>query len=142
MNVKRNNACRKPFASWKTAASWAMVTALSLGGVLSSISVRAASDAAVGKQIYDTRCLGCHGDENTAGTIGPSLVGIVGRKAGTGESGVHSRALMESGIRWDEASLRRFLAAPSKQVPGTIMPVSVSDPQQIDDLLAYLRMIR
>jgi cytochrome c len=119
-----------------------MVMALSLGGVLSSISVRAASDAAVGKQIYDTRCLGCHGDEKTAGTIGPSLVGIVGRKAGTGESGVHSRALMESGIRWDEASLRRFLAAPSKQVPGTIMPVSVSDPQQIDDLLAYLRMIR
>lgn len=142
MNVKRNNACRRLFASWKTAASWAMVMALSLGGVLSSISVRAASDAAVGKQIYDTRCLGCHGDEKTAGTIGPSLVGIVGRKAGTGESGVHSRALMESGIRWDEASLRRFLAAPSKQVPGTIMPVSVSDPQQIDDLLAYLRMIR
>lgn len=142
MNVKRNNACRRLFASWKTAASWTMVMALSLGGVLSSISVRAASDAAVGKQIYDTRCLGCHGDEKTAGTIGPSLVGIVGRKAGTGESGVHSRALMESGIRWDEASLRRFLAAPSKQVPGTIMPVSVSDPQQIDDLLAYLRMIR
>lgn len=141
MNIDRNNPWRKAFASPQAAASWALVTALSLG-LLSSISVRAASDAAAGKQIYYMRCLGCHGDEKTAGTIGPSLVGIVGRKAGTGESGVHSRALMESGITWDEASLRRFLAAPSKQVPGTIMPVDVPDPQQIDDLLAYLRTLR
>jgi cytochrome c2 len=109
--------------------------------LLPPTSVRAA-DAAAGKQIYDTRCLGCHGDGKTTGTIGPSLIGIVGRKAATGESGVHSRALIASGIIWDEASLRKFLAAPTKAVAGTNMPVGVPDPQQIDDLLAYLRTLR
>ncbi len=141
MNGIRNNPCLRIFASPQTIAGWAMVTTLALVAVVASTSARA-SDAAAGKQIYDMRCLSCHGDENTAGTIGPSLIGIVGRKAATGASGVHSRALMEADITWDEASLRKFLAAPSKQVPGTIMPVRVSDPQQIDDLLAYLRTLR
>ena len=118
------------------------MTALSLAGLLPPISVQAAGDAAAGKQLYDMRCIGCHGDGKTAGTLGPSLTGIIGRKAATGESGVHSRALLESGITWDEASLRRFLAAPTKQVPGTNMSVDVRDPQQIDDLVAYLSTLR
>jgi cytochrome c len=141
MNVKRNNPCLRAFGCPRTAASWALVTAISLAGSVSPISVRAAADAAAGKQIYDMRCLGCHGDGKTASTIGPSLVGIVGRKAATGETGVHSRALIGSGIIWDEASLRTFLAAPTKAVAGTIMPVGVPDPQQIDDLVAYLRTL-
>jgi cytochrome c len=99
----------------------------------------AAGNAASGKRLYDTRCLGCHGDGSTAATLGPSLVGIIGRKAGTGESGVHSRALTESSIRWDETSLRWFLAAP---IAGTTMPASVEDPQEIDDLIAYLKTLR
>ena len=142
MNVKRNNPYRKAFTRPQIVASWALVMAASLAGLLSPTSVRAAADAAAGKQIYDMRCLGCHGDGKTAGTIGPSLTGIVGRKAATGETGVHSRALIGSGIVWDEASLRKFLAAPTKQVPGTNMPVGVHDPQQIDDLVAYLRTLR
>jgi cytochrome c len=141
MNVSQSNTLGRAFASPLKIASCAIVTTLSLAGMLSSTPLRAASDAATGKQIYDMHCLSCHGDEKTTGSIGPTLIGIIGRKAATGESGVHSRALMEVDITWDEASLRKFLAAPSKQVPGTIMPVSVPDPQQIDDLLAYLRTL-
>jgi cytochrome c2 len=142
MKLNGNDAFHKPFGSRQAGAGWSIVTALSLAGLLWSISVQADADAAAGKQIYYTRCLGCHGDENTASTIGPSLNGIIGRKAANGESGVHSRALMEADIRWDEASLRKFLADPSKAVPGTIMPVSVPDAKQLDDLLAYLRTLR
>jgi cytochrome c len=142
MNVNRDNSCRGAFAPRRPAASWALVTALSLAGLLSPMSVRAAGDAAAGKQVYDMRCIGCHGDGKAASTFGPSLTGIVGRKAATGESGVHSRALIESAITWDEASLRRFLAAPTRQVPGTNMSADVPDPQQIDDLVAYLRTLR
>ena len=123
-------------------AGWALVTAASLICALSPVPVRAAGDAAAGKKVYAARCLGCHGDLKTTSTLGPNLTGIVGRKAGTGESGVHSRALVESGITWDEASLRKFLAAPTKQVPGTNMPVDVPDPKQIDDVVAYLRTLR
>jgi cytochrome c2 len=50
--------------------------------------------------------------------------------------------MTESGFRWDETTLRVFLAAPAKTVPGTIMPPSIDDPQQIDDLIAYLKTLR
>jgi cytochrome c len=122
-----------------------MVTALSLAGSLlaeSPISVAAAGNAASGKEVYQTRCLGCHGNGRTANTLGPSLVGIIGRRAGTGESGVHSRILAESDINWDEASLRKFLAAPAKEMPGTMMPAGAQNAQEIDDLIAYLKTLR
>jgi cytochrome c2 len=132
---------RRPLAS----AGRAAVTALSLVGLLlaaSPISAPAAGNAASGKELYRTRCLGCHGDGSTATTLGPSLVGIIGRKAGTGQSGVHSRIMTESGITWNETWLRIFLAAPTKEMPGTIMPVGVPDAQEIDDLIAYLETLR
>jgi cytochrome c len=122
-----------------------MVTALSLMGLLlagSPISAPAAGNAASGKELYRTHCLACHGDGRTANTLGPSLVGIIGRKSGTGESGVHSRIMTESGITWNETWLRVFLSAPTKQMPGTIMPGGVPDAQEIDDLIAYLETLR
>jgi cytochrome c len=122
-----------------------IVTASSLLGLLLSVlptAVSAAGNAISGKEIYQNRCLGCHGGGGTENTLGPSLVGIIGRKAGTGDSGVHSRAMTESGIRWDETSLRIFLAAPTKTLRGTNMPVSVDDAGEIDDLIAYLKTLR
>jgi cytochrome c2 len=122
------------------------VTALCLGASLTP--TLAAGDAASGKRLYQTRCLGCHGGgmspepRGSAATLGPSLVGIIGRKAGTGESGVHSRVMTESGITWNEAWLRIFLAAPTKEMPGTIMPAGVLDAQAIDDIIAYLETLR
>jgi cytochrome c len=102
----------------------------------------AAGDAAAGGRLYHARCRGCHGDEHAAPTLGPTLVGIIGRKAGTGETGVHSREMIESGIVWDVASLRRFLAAPTKEVPGTLMLGGVDNPQELDDVVAYLGSLR
>jgi cytochrome c len=142
MNLIRDRFLGNVSIRLQTAAGWALITVVSVAGALSPTPVRAAGDAAAGKQVYATRCLGCHGDLKTTSTLGPNLTGIVGRKAGTGESGVHSRALIESGITWDEASLRKFLAGPTKLVPGTNMPVDVPDAQQIDDVVAYLRTLR
>lgn len=99
--------------------------------------------ASPGRRIFESRCASCHesAPPSTA-TLGPSLAGIVGRKAGTGTSGVHSRALAESGIVWTRSSLRRFLSDPGRVVPGTIMPVRVEDPKVLDELLNYLETPR
>jgi cytochrome c len=98
--------------------------------------------ASAGRKIFETRCASCHGGAMpSTGTLGPSLAGIVGRKAGTGKSGVHSRAMVESGIVWSRGSLRRFLSDPGREVPGTIMPVRMEDPKQLDDLLNYLETL-
>jgi cytochrome c len=96
-----------------------------------------------GRKIFERRCLGCHeGTLPSANTLGPSLVGIIGRKAGTGNSGVHSRAAVESDTVWTRSSLRRYLSDPGREMPGTIMPVQVQDPKDLDELLNYLQTLR
>jgi cytochrome c len=102
----------------------------------------AAGDAQAGKRIFQQRCSGCHGETRGGSTLGPSLVGIVGRKAASGDSGVHSRALTETDITWTEASLRKYLAAPAAQVPGGNMPLAVLHPAELDDVMAYLKSLK
>jgi cytochrome c len=50
--------------------------------------------------------------------------------------------MIESNIIWNAASLRRFLAAPTKEVPGTLMLGGIDDPQELDDVVAYLESLR
>jgi len=97
-----------------------------------------------GRRIYERRCQTCHGGEAGRADvpIGPSLAGIFGRQAGAGGSGVHSRAVAESGTVWTRSSLRRFLSEPGREIPGAIMPVQVQDDKELDDLLNYLQTLR
>ena len=73
--------------------------------------------------------------------IGPSLAGIVGTKAGTQATGVHSR-VDGLPIVWNRESLRRFLAEPPRAIPGTYMPARIVDPAQLESLLDYLESLR
>ena len=96
-----------------------------------------------GRKVFESRCVSCHeSSPPSTATLGPGLAGIVGRKAGSGNSGVHSRALAESGIVWNRGSLRSFLSDPGRAVPGTIMPMRVENPKEIEDLLNYLETLR
>jgi len=96
-----------------------------------------------GRRIFESRCASCHESSlPSKTTLGPSLVGIIGRKAGTENSGVHSRAVAESGIVWDRKSLRRYLSDPGREIPGTVMPVRVQDPKELEELLDYLETLR
>jgi glucose/arabinose dehydrogenase len=66
----------------------------------------------------------------------------MGRKAGSGPHFGYSKALRSSGITWDEATLDRFLQAPSKLVPGTTMVVPVPDAAERRALITYLATLR
>jgi cytochrome c len=119
-------------------------TALALAGLIGAGLVgAAAADQQSGREVFERRCQGCHGSTAAAADypIGPSLDGIIGTQAGTSDAGVHSRAAMDSGIVWDRASLRRFLSSPQREIPGTLMAASVSDPAELEDLLDYLESL-
>jgi cytochrome c2 len=96
-----------------------------------------ATDPAAGQQVYETRCSFCHGEGGVGGQ-GPSLVGVVGRKAGSFANFAYTPALKASGLTWTAADLDRFLTNPAALVPGTTMPMSVPDAQERADLIAYL----
>ena len=105
----------------------------------SAASAVAAGDAARGKAVF-RRCTVCHSLAAGENGIGPSLHGLFGSKAGTAPGFSFSRAMRSSGIVWDEAALRKFLADPPAAVPGTRMASgAVDNPQALDDLLSYLK---
>jgi len=96
-----------------------------------------------GRRIFQQRCQTCHGITAEADTaLGPSLKGVLGRKAGGGDSGVHSRAAIESDTVWTRSSLRRYLSEPGREMPGTLMQSRITDGRELDDLLNYLETLR
>lgn len=100
-----------------------------------------AQDVAAGKAVY-AQCSACHTVDGANG-VGPSLQGLVGRKAGTFPGFRFSRAMKSVGISWDEKSLAAYLAEPQKVVPGNVMPFSgIADEKQRADLIAYLATLK
>jgi cytochrome c len=96
----------------------------------------AAGDPGRGAAVYE-RCQACHSLERNR--TGPKHCGLLGRKAGGVADFSYSKALKDSGIVWDAASLDRFLENPFKAVPGTRMGYAgVKDPQERADLIAFL----
>ncbi|BAL23981.1 cytochrome c family protein [Azoarcus sp. KH32C] len=96
-----------------------------------------AGDPARGKGIYD-RCLACHA--LAYNRTGPMHCGLFGRRAGSVPGFEYSPAMARSKIVWNEKTLDRFLAAPTRFVPGTAMGYAgISDPQERADLIAWLR---
>ena len=75
--------------------------------------------------------------------LGPSLHGVVGRKAGSVEGYQFSSAMQQSGIVWDEKTLDAFIEDPNKVVHGNAMKPygGIDDPAQRSEIVAYLKSI-
>jgi cytochrome c len=99
----------------------------------------AQGDASKGQQLFQDNCTGCH-VLTGPGFSGPALSGVYGRKAGTADF-QYSDAMKKSGITWGDANLASFLTDPSKLVSGTSMYFNLTDPQQRDDVVAYLKTL-
>jgi cytochrome c len=102
-------------------------------------------NAAKGKELFMANsCPACHGltkDDNAM--VGPSLFGVVGRKAGTAPSLLGaSENLKKYGVIWTSETLNEFLTDPSAKVPGTAMAGILTDPQERADVIAYLSTLK
>jgi alcohol dehydrogenase (cytochrome c) len=103
---------------------------------------QAANNVNAGQQIYQAQCSVCHSNQPGMNGIGPSLAGLAGRKAGS-QPGFHfTPALQGSGLAWDADTFIKFLADPSKLVPGTAMTVMVPDATGRANLFAYLATLK
>ncbi|KQX19672.1 c-type cytochrome [Sphingomonas sp. Root1294] len=101
----------------------------------------AAGDATLGQAQF-ARCTSCHGMSATSPPkIGPRLDGVYGRAAASIDPAYgYSDALRLAKIRWDDASLDRFLAAPRSFVPGNKMTFTgVADAGVRANIVAYLK---
>ena len=69
---------------------------------------------------------------------GPTLVGVMGRKAGTSPHFGFTQALKDSGLVWNAETLGLYLTDPTTAVPGSTMSVTVPDASDRADVIAYL----
>ncbi len=95
-------------------------------------------DAARGEKKFE-ECASCHSTATGQNGVGPSLHGVIGRKAGELPDFRYSPAMKRSGMSWTAKALDDFVADPQKLVPGNRMPFAgMSDAADRADLLAYL----
>ncbi|MCS4096236.1 c-type cytochrome [Rhizobium sp. BK176] len=103
-----------------------------------------AADLERGARLFRA-CANCHVVDNERSTFGPSLKGVVGRKAGGLEGYNYSPAMRkvgEDGLIWTVDDLSEFLSKPTRKVPGTTMRFSGLWGFEIVDLVGYLEANR
>lgn len=95
-------------------------------------------DADKGKVVFD-QCAACHSLGESGDYDGPTLKGVIGRKAGSLEDYRYSAAMKRSDVVWDAATLDKYVADPQAFIPGNRMAFAgISDKTQRDDLIAYV----
>ena len=110
--------------------------AVTAGGALAQ---PAAGDPAKGQKVF-VRCQACHVVNQPTNRVGPSLQGLIGRKAGSVEGFKYSDANKNSGVTWDEATLDQYLTDPKAYMPGNKMAFpGLKKPDERADVIAYLK---
>lgn len=96
-----------------------------------------------GKVAFNNACRTCHSFKAGDNRLGPSLHGVVGRKAGSMEGFQFSSAMQGSGITWDEATLDKFIANPDNVVHGNAMKPfgGIADASERTKIIAYLKTL-
>lgn len=115
------------------------ISAAIFAGLSTAPAIQAAPAGPSGDMLFRQRCAMCH--QSSPSPLGPSLAGVIGRKAAT-KAFAYSPALKASGIIWTRRNLDRFLTAPMQMVPGTKMVVAVPNGAERTALLNYLASIR
>ena len=93
-----------------------------------------------GETLFKKNCAICHTLEAGKNKIGPSVAGVVGRKAGSVPGFAYSAANKNSGDIWDAQTLDTYLADPRKFMPGTKMVFAgLKNLQDRKALIEYLK---
>ena len=102
--------------------AFVFLLAISLSGCAPGDGRRA---AARGREVYQKHCLSCHATDHTFTEKGPGLGGLFGRRA------------LVNGKDLNEPNVREIIRRGVGRMPG----FGKLTPQEMDDLMAYLRTL-
>lgn len=77
--------------------------------------------SAGGEEAFNNACRTCHSIKPGDNRLGPSLGGIIGKKAGSEAGFASSASLKGANITWDAKTLDTFIANPDAVIPGNNM---------------------
>jgi glucose/arabinose dehydrogenase/cytochrome c2 len=112
--------------------------------VSASMTPAFAADPNAGKTLFRQQCALCHSAEpnDNGGAQGPNLNGVFARHAAANTSFSYTKALQESNLTWDQATLDRFLSSPTTVVPGTAMVIAVPKDTDRQNVIAYFEAVK
>lgn len=119
-------------------------TAVLAAGVFGAPPARADGDAVAGKKVFN-KCRACHEAETDKDKIGPSLMNVHGRTAGTLESflpkySANIKELGAGGLVWDDENLTAYLRNPKDVVPkGKMAFPGLKSDDDLANVIAYLK---
>jgi cytochrome c len=93
---------------------------------------------------FNDHCRECHSFVKDDNRLGPSLYGVVGRKAGAESGYGYTQSMKDSGVTWDAATLDKWIADPGAVVPdnGMSPPYSgIDDPVIRKRIIAFLKTL-
>ncbi len=119
-------------------AAFAVLGAAVGGPLARPVTASPPPDAAAGKAIF-ARCAICHSVAAGQNKIGPSLAGVVGRKAAGVPNFNYSPAMKASNLTWTPDNLDAYLSNPRAKVPGNKMIFAgLTKPADRANVIAYL----
>ena len=119
-----------------------LVSILSLGNFGFATIAFAEGDVVAGEKVFK-KCAACHVVDSDDKKVGPSLMNVFGRPAGTQENFTYSNKMIDAGAEglvWDEDSIAEYLANPKGFIKGNKMSfVGLKKPDEIENVIAYLK---
>ena len=91
---------------------------------------------------FNNHCRECHSFLKGDNRLGPTLYGVVGRKAGTVPGFSYSPALQTANLTWDEKTLDEWITDPNAVISGNNMAPpfpGVADPAIRARIIAFLK---
>jgi cytochrome c len=115
--------------------------------LLAVVAALSAPARAAGEDLeiaFNDHCRECHSFLKDDNRLGPSLYGVVGRKAGTEPGYAYSESLKDSNITWTPANLDQWIKDPQAVIPGNAMSPpfpGIADAAIRKQIIAYLKTL-
>lgn len=110
-------------------------------GLAAVVALSGTSALASGKaeKLFKKKCGSCHSLEAGKHMTGPSLAGVIGRKAGSTDFGGY-KALAGADFTWDENNLSEWITDPKKFIgKSTAMTAKIKKPEERETIIKYLK---
>jgi len=128
----------------KLRATW--IIGLGFGGAMLAASAAMAqmplpeAKPPDGPTLFKQQCATCHTNNATDPVRqGPSLFGIVGRRAGSVDGFHYSAGFAKADFVWDDGKLDAWITNPQAVIPGTVMAYKQAKPETRAAIIAYLK---
>jgi cytochrome c len=93
-----------------------------------------------GPTLFKQQCATCHTNNlNEPVRQGPSLFGVLGRRAGSVEGFHYSAGFTKADFTWDDARLDAWMINPQAMIPGAVMAYRQAKPEIRAAIIAYLK---